>query len=376
MNKSGVKKGLDNQAIGLLPLLLFMLLDNFFPYLLSFVIGLTFCFLCIFLYSLLTKDRIYQFMLLPSAMTLIGYSLFLGLRVEPVLLKYSPIITEVLLVVSLTIIGFFKSYILQRLRNSKQPSFRRTLMRTQFNEFFFVAQIIQNIYTLHLFLLIVYGAFTEGDSNVTTGRFLMRELNLILGVGIIVYEHIRLSLMEGSLKKEMWLPVLNAKEDVVGCIARSVSRTVRKKYFHPIVRVALLHKGMLYLEKRPADDYVFAGLLDYPFEKYVLFRHSLEDTVKTSLDDRGQLLGRAPRYLIKYVYEDEKVKHLVSLYVLNVPSEEEMDLCKRKAGKLWTVKQIEDNIGKGIFSGYFEAEFPYLQNTVLLAEQFCLNNDV
>ena len=376
MNRSGVKKGLDNQAIGLLPLLLFMLLDNFFPYLLSFVIGLTFCFLCIFLYSLLTKDRIYQFMLLPSAMTLIVYSVFLVLKVEPVLLKYSPIITEVLLVVNLTIIGFFKSYILQRLRNSKQPSFRRTLMRTQFNEFFFVAQIIQNIYTLHLFLLIVYGVFTDGEKDLATGRFLMRELNLILGVGIIVYEHIRLSLMEGSLKKEMWLPVLNAKEEVIGCIARSVSRTVRKKYFHPIVRVALLHKGMLYLEKRPQDDYVFAGLLDYPFEKYVLFRHSLEETVKGCLGERGQLLGRAPRYLIKYVYENEKVKHLVSLYVLNVPSEEEMDLCKRKTGKLWTVKQIEDNLGKGVFSGYFEAEFPYLQNTVLLAEQFCLNNDL
>lgn len=40
MNK--VKKGLDNQAIGLLPLLLFMFLDNYFSYLLSFIIGVTF----------------------------------------------------------------------------------------------------------------------------------------------------------------------------------------------------------------------------------------------------------------------------------------------------------------------------------------------
>ena len=44
-----VKKGLDNQAIGLLPLLLFMFLDNYFSYLLSFIIGVTFCFVCIFL---------------------------------------------------------------------------------------------------------------------------------------------------------------------------------------------------------------------------------------------------------------------------------------------------------------------------------------
>jgi positive regulator of sigma E activity len=66
-----VKKGLDNQAIGLLPLLLFMFLDNYFSYLLSFIIGVTFCFVCIFLFQVLSKDKVYQFMLLPSAGTLV-----------------------------------------------------------------------------------------------------------------------------------------------------------------------------------------------------------------------------------------------------------------------------------------------------------------
>ena len=69
-----VKKGLDNQAIGLLPLLLFMFLDNYFSYLLSFIIGVTFCFVCIFLFQVLSKDKVYQFMLLPSAGTLVLYS--------------------------------------------------------------------------------------------------------------------------------------------------------------------------------------------------------------------------------------------------------------------------------------------------------------
>lgn len=45
MNK--VKKGLDNQAIGLLPLLLFMFLDNYFSYLLSFIIG-SYLLLCMY----------------------------------------------------------------------------------------------------------------------------------------------------------------------------------------------------------------------------------------------------------------------------------------------------------------------------------------
>ena len=106
MNK--VKRSLDNQAIGLVPLLLFMFLDNYFSYLLSFIIGVTFCFVCIFLFQILSKDKVYQFLLLPAATTLVLYSIFLCLRLEPVLFIYSPLITEVLLVVVLAFLGFAK----------------------------------------------------------------------------------------------------------------------------------------------------------------------------------------------------------------------------------------------------------------------------
>ena len=375
MYKSGARKGLDNQAIGLLPLLLFMFLDNYFSYLLSFVIGITFCFVCIFLYMFLSKDKVYIFMLLPAAITLVLYSLFLSLKIEPVLYKYSPLITEVLLVTTLTIIGLFRGYIYQRIRHARMNSFRRTSIRTQLNEFFFVAQIVQNAYTLHLFFVLMYGVITFESHNPGPGIFIVRELNLIIGLLIIGYEHIRLSMMQGNLKKELWLPVLDNKNRVIGCVAQSVSRTARKKYFHPIVRIALLYDGMLYLEKRDSNEYESPGLLDYPFYKYVLFRHTLEDTVKEIETESGFSNNNAPRYLIKYVYENEKVKHLVSLYVLCVRSEEELEQLIQKSGKegkLWTVKQIEDNLNKGIFSGYFEKEFPYLQNTILLAEQYCV----
>ncbi len=128
MNK--VKRGLDNQAIGLVPLLLFMFLDNYFSYLLSFIIGVTFCFVCIFLFQILSKDKVYQFLLLPAATTLVLYSIFLCLRLEPVLFIYSPLITEVLLVVVLAFLGFAKRTILRRIRTSQHPTYKRTLMRT------------------------------------------------------------------------------------------------------------------------------------------------------------------------------------------------------------------------------------------------------
>ena len=278
-----VKKGLDNQAIGLLPLLLFMFLDNYFSYLLSFIIGVTFCFVCIFLFQVLSKDKVYQFMLLPSAGTLVLYSVFLCLKLEPVLFIYSPLITEVLLVVALAIVGFTRRTVIQRIRDSKRPSFKRTLLRTTLNEFYFLAQLVQNLYTLHLFIILLYSILPETMQNMRTERFLYRELGLVIGVLVIVYEQIRLSLMQGSLKKEMWLPVLNDNGKVIGCIARSVSRSLPKKYYHPIVRIAVVYNGMLYLVRRSKDEFVSPDTMDYPFHNYVLFRHSFRNGKVASL---------------------------------------------------------------------------------------------
>ena len=167
MNK--VKRGLDNQAIGLVPLLLFMFLDNYFSYLLSFIIGITFCFVCIFLYQILSKDKVYQFLLLPAATTLVLYSIFLCLRLEPVLFIYSPLITEVLLVVVLAFLGFAKRTILRRIRTSQHPTYKRTLMRTTLNEFFFVEPLyIASVYHFGI------QYFARNDAECAYGAFLIQ----------------------------------------------------------------------------------------------------------------------------------------------------------------------------------------------------------
>lgn len=372
MNK--VKKGLDNQAVGLMPLLLFMFLDNYFSYLLSFIIGVTFCFVCIFLYQVLSKDKVYQFLLLPSAITLVLYSIFLCLKLEPVLFIYSPLITEVLLVVVLAFIGFTRRTVLKKIRTSAHPNYKRTLLRTTLNEFYFIAQLVQNLYTLHLFAILVYSILPDTMQNVRAERFLYRELGVLIGLLVILYEQVRLSLMKGSLQKEMWLPVLNEGGKVIGCIARSVSRSLPKKYYHPIVRIAVIHNGMLYLVKRGKDAFVSPDTIDCPFHSYVLFRHSIDSTVRESMGELAEQKDINPRFLIRYTFENEKVKHLVSLYVICLRTEEQMNLCKREGGKLWTAKQIEENLHSGVFSEYFEQEFSYLQNTVLLAESFSCGN--
>ena len=83
-----------------------------------------------------------------------------------------------------------------------------------------------------------------------------------------------------------------------------------------------------------------------------------------------------PRLLVRYTFENEQVKQQVSLFVVYLREETQLESCKTEAGKLWSVRQIEENLGTGIFSEYFEKEYSYLKNTVLLAENVCPESNV
>lgn len=372
---SNLKRTLSNQALGILPLLIAILLDiYFFPYNISLLIGLVISCVAMFFFFRPGKGTYFQFLLLPTLITLLLYSVFLFFNLKPVLYTYSPLIAEILLVVVLAFLGFSRRSVLYKVRHSSLPSSRRTMMRTSLDEAYFMGQVIQNLYTLHLFVLLLYIHLPDSMKSAGIESFLYKHLNIIIGILVIVYGQLRVQVMHGTLKKETWLPVLNEKGRVVGSMARSISRASSQRYFHPIVRVAVVFNGMLYLSKRSADEYISPELLDLPFHKYVLFRHSIDGTVKEAIGKYAEDTTVKPRFLIRYTFENDKVKHLVSLYVICARTEEQM--AHMTGGKLWTAKQIQDNMESNIFSEYFEKEFPYLQNTILLAEGLCCGDKI
>lgn len=367
-----IRNGLNNQAVGLLPLLLLMFLNNFYTYIFSFTMAVVFCLASFVAFWGLFRGRKYQFMLLPTAITLILYSLFLLLRLEPVLYLHSPLITEWLLVAVLSILGFSRRFVIMKVRKSKHSAMKRVGLRTALNEFFFVAQIAQNIYTLHLFILLFYSILPDYYQNIRVERLLYREAALFIGLGIMIYEQVRLSMMKRGLEEEKWLPVLDKTGKVIGRIAYSVSLGLQARHYcHPIVRVALVYNGMFYLTKRSSDSPVSPDMLDFPFCGHVLFKQTLEQAVRGLV---GHSLAKGmpkPRFLLRYAFENERVNQSVSLYVLTLHKEDAFVKCvKQLEGKLWTTRQIEENLQHNLFSEYFEKEYSYLQRTVLLAEQY------
>ena len=48
---------------------------------------------------------------------------------------------------------------------------------------------------------------------------------------------------------------------------------------HPVVRIALISNGKIYLKKRDASRLLNPGALDYPFEKYMQYNHDINEAI-------------------------------------------------------------------------------------------------
>lgn len=365
-----LRKGISNQTIGLLPLLLFFGMNIFLPYLYSFVISVVVSVLCYVLYKWLRGSEGYQFVLFPVAITQMLYSVSLLFITPELLVEHSSLLMEMLFMIVLAFTYLQKHTVRKKVKNVEMSSDRQSYLNASLDEFFFTTQITQGVFTFHLFVVLFYLLLPEAEQNMALEPLLFHYMPLIAGLGVMFYEQIRLFLLRKYLKDEIWLPVLNDNGSVIGRIAHSISASSSRKFYHPVVRIALVYNGMLYLTKKDSNAIVSPGSLDYPFKYYVRYRQRIEEAVYDALSCCFPRETISPRFLIRYKFENESVKHQVSVYVVYL-NEEQFTHCKEMSGKLWTSKQIEENLGSGLFSEYFEKEFAYLQNTVLKVDSYC-----
>jgi hypothetical protein len=241
--------------------------------------------------------------------------------------------------------------------------------KAHLKESFRVAFQSQYGLTLHLFLFMLY-LVTVGKTDSFVSAMFMKVLFQLVLLLIMVLETTRLYILSKKLFNEDWLPVVTEKGEVTGRVAKSVTKDMKNKFMHPVVRVALMHNGGIYLKERDKRRVLNPGKLDYPFEEYMEFKDELDKAVKESLGKECGNENIPVRFLLKYTFENEVTKRLIFLYVAEIDDDFMFNSLNLQGGKLWTSAQIEDNMGSDIFSECLELEFEYLKNTLLLVQQY------
>ena len=347
-------KQLRNPAYGLIPLLVFTILIGWVNAVTAMCIGLGLSLVGVFLVRKHSR-MLYDLSAITFSIALLILLFYNSL--DP----FGKFVTvEIIFVVALMISRLLRTKVILLLSKNKKPN-----VRSYLSESFRVAFQIQYSLFFHLLLVLVYFVVSTIKTPwiSTLGIIIIAQLILL---AVIILEVMRFLLLDKKLRNEEWLPMVTESGEVTGKVAKSVTKEMKNKFMHPVVRVALISNGKIYLKRRDASRLLNPGALDYPFEEYMLYNHDLNEAVLNTISKEIGVRDIPLRFLLKYVFENNNTRRLIFLYVSIIDDEEKFNKLKLRDGKLWTEKQIEDNRNSNIFSECFELEFEYLKNTVLM----------
>lgn len=355
-----IRNILRNPAFGLLPFFIFSILVGFADAWESTGIALL---LSLIGYFFVRKQNrlIYVISSLVFLLGFIGSLLPMEEGLEPVVIF---LVMEIMFVLALITVRLSRRRIVQRLGRTKN-----LILKNYLKESFRVTFQTQYTLTVHLFMVLLLFLFDGRIDATGRGIYIMLTVQIPLLV-IIVAQVVRLVILRKKLVEEEWLPVVSERGEVLGRVAKSISVGLKNHFMHPVVRVALIYQGSIYLQQRDAERLLNAGALDHPFEKYMEFNENIDSSVRQSIASECGASELPLRFLLKYTFENEITKRLVFLYVSQIEDEVLFNSLNLGGGKLWTEAQIEDNLDSHLFSECFELEFEYLKNTVLLVQRF------
>ncbi len=369
-NDNSGKEPLLNTAWGLLPWLFFVVSQNFISYKNALILGFATWGLFILIFSYFKRNLTLAIPLNVSCGALVVQALCLLL---PIKQEYTTIFCEIILIIFLWVFDHSKKFV-KRYYLRKETAYSNSSKVVALSELFFVARIYLDTLFIHLTIAFIFFLVPEEYHTAGLNRFIYNQLGIILLLLVIIYEHIRLRLIKRKLSGEDWLPVVNDSGRVIGKVARSVSFKSKNQFLHPLVRIALINKGMLYLMERPSYYIQDPSKIDHPFEEYLRYGQDLDQAVNDIIRVRSKAENLQTRFVFKYLYKNATTNRLIYLYTIPVHDEETMSKIQLKSGKLWTEKQIEENLDKGIFSECFEKEYDILKNTILMAEKMVIQS--
>lgn len=368
MISGGIKKYLINPAIGLLANLLYTLLFCITRDVgLSLIISIVFSGVSDLFLRYYAKASICGFIFLLNFFAfLLTFILWLSVGEQGGTQLFYLVVYEMIFFCLLVATRILKPHLSVYFGKNKNSIVQKTFL----NEYFEVAKLTQYAITFHLFAIILYRYSYENiniwESYDTVFYFVLPFL--FIGV-VFCYEGIKTKSVVKHLRREEWLPIVNESGEVTGRIAKSVSTKMKNRFLHPVVRVALVYNGEIYLQKRPEGDVLDPSVFDHPFEKYMLFNHEINITVRNSISRALGMQELPFNFLLKYVYENENTKRLIFLFASRIENEDQLKSINLLNGKFWTMKQVEDAFAEdGVLSECFQLEYEYLKNTVLQSD--------
>ena len=340
---------------GFIPLFVFIAADAIWGTEVGLIVALAVgVFELVFTY--IKEKRFDKFILLDTALLMVLGSVSLLLH-NDVFFKLKPALIEGIMCVILAMSAFTKVDVVgamsQRYMKGIEMNDR---VKKQFKR---SIQSMFYIFTAHT-LLVLYSAFylsKEAWAFVSGGLFYV-----IFGV-YFLYEfvHQKRKGKKAQLPEndEEWLPVVDDDGKVIGKAPRSACHR-GEKILHPVVHLHVLNtRKHLFLQKRPEDKEVQPGKWDTSVGGHIAFGEDLQTAMKREAYEEIGLKTFSVRMLASYKWDTDVELELVYSFVSYDYKQINLHSDEVKEGRFWSPKQIEQNLGKGVFTPNFEYEYQH-----------------
>jgi len=357
------KSLLKNFTVGFLPLLVFIIADEFFGTQIGLIIAIVFGTLEFFYYYLRYR-QIEKFILFDIILIILlgGISIILE---NDIFFKLKPALIEIILAALLVVHAFSNKPILLMMgkRYFKDIKFNEQqsrMMRSMSRLLFFVVIIHAAI--------IVYSAYYLSKE---VWAFISGGLFYIIFALVFAGQFIYMKFFKSSViqfvanEDEEWFDLVSEQGKIVGKAPRSAVHG-NPDLLHPVVHLHIFNKnGQLYLQKRAKTKKIQPGKWDTAVGGHIHSGEKVESALSREAREELGIKSNHFEPLYRYVMRNNYESELVYTFRLvdNGPfkiNREEIDF-----GRFWRISEIDKNLGKNIFTPNFEQEFAMLRKTVL-----------
>ena len=152
-----------------------------------------------------------------------------------------------------------------------------------------------------------------------------------------------------------YFPVVEPNGLVVGRSSRQYCHSGQKP-LHPVVHLHIIDRfSRLYLQKRSMT--AVGGHVAYGESILeALYRESSEELGLTDFN---------PIYLESYLFESEIEKEMVNVFAAVGTYQLTPDQGEVDEGRWWPLEEVDENLGKGVFTPNFESEYRVIRSGLL-----------
>ncbi|MEI6596172.1 MAG: hypothetical protein WCO28_11465 [Bacteroidota bacterium] len=359
-----IKESFFNPILHFLPLLLFLVLDDYYGILLAWEVSFPFA-LLLLIYIYFVFNGIFTWHLIGTLIFVLASLIVAVETFIPVSFISHQIVYETV------VLSFFIVFILFRKRIQKLVYKVMSNLIPMTNNFEELYRVIWSFALVFLIYITGFLIVQVLGQNVETYHELLQSLSVAVLFFLSVYEILRVQIIRSKLIREEWLPIVNNLGKIVGSIQLHTSMNDEKKYQHPVIRILFVDKGMILLNKKQDENNLSADVWDSTISNHVVMEETIEQCVDRTVKQKLDIDNFKYMHLSTYTVECKKEIQHAFLFVSCMQSEYKVTELFIEQAKWWTQSQIEENLESGIFTDNFKIEYDLLKRGGLLETGKC-----